>query len=128
MKDEIEFFIYSPFRMISTVPLVMVLVINRDSFSLKGMAASGTQTACWLLETAQLVRRKAVKPVRRSTVIVPVAGSSNRKRSATGTHEERFWVLASSTVPEFKEWVDAMPAAEAQGAWSMAQRTAKDER
>jgi hypothetical protein len=111
MKDEIGFFIYSPFRMISTVPLVMVLVMFKASFSLKGMSASGTQTACWLLESVHPVRRKAVEPVRRSTVIVPDAGAVNLKSKATGTHEDRFWVLVMATVPELREWTVEKPAA-----------------
>jgi hypothetical protein len=81
----------------------MVLVMFKESFSLKGMSASGTQTACWLLESVQLVRRKAVEPVRRSTVIVPDVGAVNRKSKATGTHEDRFCVLVMATVPELRE-------------------------
>jgi hypothetical protein len=103
MKDEIGFFIYSPFRIISTVPLVMVLVIFKASFSLKGMSASGTQTACWLLDSVHPVRRKAVEPVSRSTVIVPDAGAVNLKSKATGTQDECFWVLVIATVPVASE-------------------------
>ncbi len=89
--------------MISVVPLVMVLEIKRASLRLNGMAASGIQTACWLLETVQLVRRKDVEPMRRSTVIVPDAGASNRKSTATGTQEDRFCVLVMETVPLSRE-------------------------
>jgi hypothetical protein len=64
-----------------------------------------------LLESVHPVRRKAVEPVSRSTVIVPDVGAVNRKSKATGTHEERFWVLVMATVPELSAWTVEKPAA-----------------
>jgi hypothetical protein len=64
-----------------------------------------------LLESVHPVRRKAVEPVRRSTVIAPDVGAEKRKSKATGTHEARFSVLVMATMPELRAWTVEKPAA-----------------